>query len=449
LRTRENGIFIGVGVVVCVGVLAVMVTARWDMERERLLAEAAVARGAPPGSRASPVLQLPKIRAHSERNGIVVILSNDTSNRLVLIDPDKDRIVVEYESVLAGPLIREVSLDARTLACGEATEPVFIPLEGRWESAEVRLEHRDRELLVTTSVTIPCVQDHGPFRDRDLSQHDAEARTEVLASIGFSDEQRKIFAAPPPRKLFRSRGIGRRIVTARVSGLRVAVVHEMSTLCKEAIKEIGAPKIAERFHLDYSPQGWECADYQVNANRRLIRYLRGVGAEEPPHLADWINRMGDPEIRDRPFWEREWQSALWAATPLVMPWLFEPEERLPIHIFGSFFHACSTSDPDWASDRAAELCLHEIVHAAIVIDGIGLRGGDREPESAGTLAFGLGPGRLHSALSHLSERVAATYSVRMGGSDGSYRSVLARLHREWPQLDGAANFLLERAGLAR
>jgi hypothetical protein len=142
-------------VVSCALLVAMFVARHSYMARQIREAEATDVR--PPYSAGpEPVLQLPKIRVRSARDGIVVVLGNDSSDLRILLDPDKDRLVVEYESdsARAGPRLRVVALGARTLAPGETAEPVFIPGESRLEAVrEVRFEHRDRYGVCRTSWT--------------------------------------------------------------------------------------------------------------------------------------------------------------------------------------------------------------------------------------------------------------------------------------------------------
>ena len=142
---------------VAAGAIAAMFWTRHSAlaDLERQVAEATVGGGAPSPSGAEPVLQLPKIVGHLEREGVVVTLSNDASDRLVVIDCNEDRLVVEYQSSPDSPIVRHVPVAARTLAPGEATAPVFIPLEGRRESVKVRFEKRDRYGVYSTEVKIP------------------------------------------------------------------------------------------------------------------------------------------------------------------------------------------------------------------------------------------------------------------------------------------------------
>lgn len=160
MRTRTKRILIGAGVLcaVCAGLLAVMVIRRQafieQMEREF------AARPFRPSITDSEV-QLPEIVARSVPGGVVVTLGNDSS-RLTVVITEEDRLIVEYESVRGGPLVREFPADIQTLLPGESAIPAFIALEDRSNSAKptiVRFEHRERLgnglLTARTEVTIP------------------------------------------------------------------------------------------------------------------------------------------------------------------------------------------------------------------------------------------------------------------------------------------------------
>lgn len=121
----------------------------------RALEETAARGGASSRNAIGSVLQLPKVVARSKHDGVVVTLRNDTSDRRIVIDPEKSRIVVQYWTVSSGLRVREVSPAAGTLAPGEAAEALFIPLEGNWESVRVGFEHRDRDGVHGTHVTVP------------------------------------------------------------------------------------------------------------------------------------------------------------------------------------------------------------------------------------------------------------------------------------------------------
>ena len=56
----------------------------------------------PPGFAPGDVHQMPDIVAHFEREGVVVVLANSTSQYDVVIDPKTDRIVIEQEAVAGG-----------------------------------------------------------------------------------------------------------------------------------------------------------------------------------------------------------------------------------------------------------------------------------------------------------------------------------------------------------
>jgi hypothetical protein len=122
----------------------VMVTAsRSEAERVRRELDAALTAGTFPRAVQDSTLQVPKITARFEEGAVELTLHNDGSAVPVVIERDKNRLILEYESLSAGPLVRSVALESVTLTAGESGAPIRVPLEGRWRSMKIRFEHRD------------------------------------------------------------------------------------------------------------------------------------------------------------------------------------------------------------------------------------------------------------------------------------------------------------------
>ena len=160
MRTGTNWVLIGGGTLGLgvAAVLAAMVSARHqcDVARMRQEQELAAAGGDVPRSPAESVLQLPAIHARPDAEGVVVTLRNDSSDQRVFLNAARDRLVLEYTSVAAGPVVRTVRLrQTATLAPGEAGEPLHVPIEGRWNAMTVRFEHREDMLTACTEAKLP------------------------------------------------------------------------------------------------------------------------------------------------------------------------------------------------------------------------------------------------------------------------------------------------------
>ena len=130
--------------------------ARWQSGKDSPSAPAAASQ---PSPASDGVHQLPKIVARFEDEGVVVALMNDTQARDVVLDPNSDRIVVEYETADQEDPVRRVRRlpmdELMVLAPGERIDPVFVPLGEDRTRVSISFEHYHAHGVVRTTATLP------------------------------------------------------------------------------------------------------------------------------------------------------------------------------------------------------------------------------------------------------------------------------------------------------
>jgi hypothetical protein len=109
--------------------------------------------------RRGPLNQLPAIVARSEPGGILVALRNDTEDRQVFVDPVLDHLLIEYSHASGGNVVCSVRVNDHTLGPGDATAPIFVPLDERAGPAKIEFlctEYTaNTKLVAKTGVTVP------------------------------------------------------------------------------------------------------------------------------------------------------------------------------------------------------------------------------------------------------------------------------------------------------